>query len=52
MQHRVCPLLTRLMRRAESNHDEERAVSLLWVVCGFQEVSLAHSTNPAHTVNR
>lgn len=44
MQHRVCPLLTRLMRRAESNqdesnHDEERAVSLLWVVCGLEEVT-------------
>jgi len=45
------------MRRAESNHDEsnhdeERAVSLLWVVCGFEESSLAHSTNLAHTGNR
>jgi hypothetical protein len=45
MQHRVCPLLTRLMRRAESNHDEERAVELLWVVCGFTGPNLAHAVN-------
>ena len=57
MQHRICPLLLRLMRRAgsnhdESNHDEERAVSLLWVVCGFGENNLTHSTSLAHTGNR
>jgi len=40
------------MRRAESNHDEERAVELLWVVCGFGDSTIASAGSLAHTVNR
>jgi len=39
MHRKICPLLVSLMRRAEAVGDDERAVSLLWAVCGFGPVS-------------